>query len=129
AGEPVRLRPALYGDILRKRISEHSNDLRDWEYQGMISGDERDRLQAVHRSILADEDHWIIDARRLTIAQSILYTSTWTVVVAVALLAWLVRDELSPALKWILPSIGSGVLLIVGLFAERRKEPLAAASF
>jgi serine/threonine protein kinase len=36
AGEPARLRPALYGDILRRRISEYSNDLRNWEHQGMI---------------------------------------------------------------------------------------------
>lgn len=129
AGEPVRLRPALYGDILRKRISEHSNDLQNWEYQGMISSDERDRLQAVHRRILADEDHWIIDARRLTVAQSVLYTSTWIVVVAVGLLTWLVRDELSGTLRWTLPLLGTGVLLITGLFAERRKESLASASF
>lgn len=129
AGEPVRVRPALYGDILRKRISEHSNDLQNWEYQGMISADERDRLQAVHRRILADEDHWIIDARRLTIAQSVLYTSTWIVVVAVGLLTWLVRDELSSVLRWTLPLAGTGVLLAAGLFAERRKEALAAASF
>ena len=52
ANEPVRLRPALYGDILRRRISEYSNDLLNWEHQGMISSDERDRLQVVHRRIL-----------------------------------------------------------------------------
>lgn len=129
AGEPVRVRPALYGDILRKRISEHSNDLQNWEYQGMISSDERDRLQAVHRRILADEDHWIVDARHLTIAQSVLYTSTWVVVVAVGLMAWLVRDELPSLLRWTLPLAGTGVLLAMGLFAERRKESLAAAAF
>jgi serine/threonine protein kinase len=129
AGEPARLRPALYGDILRRRISEYSNDLRNWEHQGMISADERDRLQVVHRRILADEDHWIIDARRLTLAQTVLYTSTWVVVIAAALLVWLVRAELSPALRWMLPLAGTGALLAVGWLAAWRQEALASAAF
>src|ERR1051325_1969367 len=103
AGEPTRLRPALYGDILRRRISEYSNDLVNWEHQGIISPDERDRLEVVHRRILADEDHWLVDARRLTLAQTVLYTSTWIVVIAAGLLVWLVRSELSPVLRWFLP--------------------------
>jgi serine/threonine protein kinase len=129
AGEPARLRPALYGDILRRRISEYSNDLRNWEHQGMISADERDRLQVVHRRILADEDHWLIDARRLTLAQTVLYTSTWVVVIAAALLVWLVRAELSPALRWMLPLGGTGALPAVGWLAAWRQEALASAAF
>ncbi|HWN97610.1 MAG TPA: serine/threonine-protein kinase [Methylomirabilota bacterium] len=129
AGEPVRLRPALYGDILRRRVSEYSNDLANWEHQGMISGDERDRLQVVHRRILADEDHWLIDARRLTLAQTVLYTSTWIVVIAAGLLVWLVRAEVSPALRWLLPLFGTSALLGVGLLAQSRREPLAAGAF
>lgn len=129
AGEPARLRPALYGDILRRRISEYSNDLSNWEHQGMISADERDRLQVVHRRILADEDHWLIDARRLTLAQTVLYTSTWVVVIAAALLVWLVRAEMSPLLRWLLPLGGTGALLAVGWLAAWRKEALASAAF
>lgn len=128
-GEPVRLRPALYSDILRRRISEYSNDLVNWEHQGMISSDERDRMQVVHRRILADEDHWLIDARRLTLAQTILYTSTWTVVIAAGLLVWLARGELSPALRWSLPLFGTVALVVVGCLAETRKEAMASASF
>jgi len=129
AGEPVRLRPALYSDILRRRISEYSNDLVNWEHQGMISSDERDRLQVVHRRILADEDHWLIDARRLTLPQTILYTSTWTVVLAAGLLVWLARDDVTPAMRWSLPLFGTVVLVAVGWLAERRKEALASAAF
>jgi hypothetical protein len=70
-----------------------------------------------------------VDARRLTLAQSVLYTSTWIVVVTVGLLVWLVREELSSPLRWILPLFGTSILLGVGLLAERRKESLAAASF
>jgi hypothetical protein len=129
AGEPVRLRPSLYSDILRRRISEYSNDLLNWEHQGMISGDERDRLQVVHRRILADEDHWFIDARRLTLPQTILYTSTWLVVIAAGMLVWLVRGELSPVQRWLLPLFATTALVAVGLRAEFRKEALASAAF
>lgn len=129
AGEPARLRPALYGDILRRRISEYSNDLVNWEHQGIISSDERDRLEVVHRRILADEDHWLIDARRLTLPQTVLYTSTWIVVVAAGLLVWMVRSDLSPPLRWIFPLSGTMALIAVGVLAQGRGDAMAAASF
>ena len=129
AGEPVRLRPALYGDILRRRISEYSNDLLNWEHQGIISMDERDRLEVVHRRILADEDHWLVDARRLTLAQAILYTSTWVVVLASGYAVWMVREDLSVFWRTALPLLSTGVLVAVGLLAERRRDVLASAAF
>jgi serine/threonine protein kinase len=129
AGEPVRLRPALYGDILRRRISEYSNDLVNWEHQGIIAADERDRLEVVHRRILADEDHWLVDARRLTLAQTVLYTSIWVVVLASGFIVWLARAELSPVWRWLLPLFSTSALVSVGLLAEWRKEAMASAAF
>jgi len=129
AGEPARLRPALYGDILRRRISEYSRDLLNWEEQGIISSDERDRLEVVHRRILADEDHWLVDARRLTLAQTVLYTSTWIVVLASGYVVWLLREELPAFWRAFLPVFSTGALVVVGLLAEFRKEALASAAF
>lgn len=129
AGETVRLRPALYGDILRRRITEYSNELAHWEQQGMVSSDEKDRLQTIHRRILADEDHWIVDARRISIAQTILYTGTWLVVLAAAFFVWLVRTDLSSPATW-LASLACTVWLTgAGFLSSRRREPLASASF
>lgn len=129
AGEPVRLKPRLYDDLLRRRVSEYSGEITNWEAQGIISREERDQLQVLHRRLLADEDHWIIDARRLTLAQTVLYTSTWVVVVAAVLLVWLAREDLSSALRWLAPVTATLSLLGVGVVAERRREKLAAASF
>ena len=128
AGEPARLRPALYRDILRRRIAAHIDDLREWERQGMISPQEGDRLSLVYRRILADEDHWIVDARKLTLTQTILYTASWVVVVAAVLLVWLARNDVSPVVRWLAPVAGSAFLLGVGFFAHSRKEHLASAS-
>jgi serine/threonine protein kinase len=52
AGEPVRLRPALYTDILRRRLTEYAQEVVKWRHQGMISQDEADRMETVHRRIL-----------------------------------------------------------------------------
>lgn len=129
AGEPVRLRPALYGDILQRRLSEHSTEAESWARQGMITRPDADRLQEMHRRLLAEEDHWIIDAPRITPVQTVLYTSSWLVVVTSVLLVWLVRDELASFGRWSLPMLGTLCLLGVGLVAHRRRDALASASF
>ena len=96
-GEPVRLKPKLYDDLLRRAISEQSNQAEAWESQSIISREERDALKIIHRRLLADEDHWIIDARRITPMQAILSAATWLTVVATVLTVWMLRDELAAA--------------------------------
>ena len=128
-GEPVRLKPKLYGDLLRRTISEHENQALIWESQSIISRDERDALETIHRRLLADEDHWIIDARRITPLQTILSAATWLTVVATVLTVWMLRDDLTPPWRWVLPMFFTGALLLAGHFARRAKETLAAATF
>ena len=128
-GEPVRLKPKLYDDLLHRSISEYSSQARGWESQSIISRDERDALEVVHRRLLADEDHWIIDARRITPLQTILSGATWLAVVATVLTVWMLRKELSPTWRWILPAYFTLTLLLAGHTARRQREPLAAATF
>jgi len=128
-GEPVRLKPKLYDDLLRRTISEHENQAQLWESQAIISRDERDALEIIHRRLLADEDHWIIDARRITPLQTILSAATWLTVVATVLTVWMLRDELTSPWRWLLPACFTGALLLAGHLAQRWKENLAAATF
>jgi len=128
-GEPVRLKPKLYDDLLRRTISEHANQAQQWQSQSIISREERDALEIIHRRLLADEDHWIIDARRITPLQTILSAATWLTVVATVLLVWMLRNELSTPWRWGLPVFFTGTLLLAGDFARRTKENLAAATF
>jgi len=128
-GEPVRLRPKLYDDLLRRSISEYSSQARAWEGQSIISREERDSLEVVHRRLLADEDHWIIDARRITPLQTILSVGTWLAVVATVLTVWMLRDELGPPWRWLLPTYLTATLLLAGQAARRERETLAAATF
>ncbi len=128
-GEPVRLKPKLYDDLLRRTISEHSNQAQQWQSQSIISREERDALEIIHRRLLADEDHWIIDARRITPLQTILSAATWLTVVATILMVWMLRNELAAPWRWALPLFFTGALLLAGHFARRTKENLAAATF
>jgi serine/threonine protein kinase len=128
-GEPVRLKPKLYDDLLRRSISEYSGQARAWESQSIISRDERDALEVVHRRLLADEDHWIIDARRITPLQTILSGATWLAVVATVLTVWMLRNDLGPMWRWILPTYFTLTLLLAGHMARREREPVAAATF
>jgi serine/threonine protein kinase len=128
-GEPVRLRPRLYGDLLRRSVTEYSARASAWQNQNIISGEENDALQGLHRRLLADEDHWIIDARRVTVLQTILSGGTWLAVVATILTVWILRDELGPLGRWLTPLGFTIALLAAGFAALRRRDELAAATF
>ena len=128
-GEPVRLKPKLYDDLLRRSISEYSTQARTWQSQSIISRDERDALETVHRRLLADEDHWIIEARRITPLQTIFSGATWLAVVATVLTVWMLRDELAAPWRWLLPTYFTAALFIAGYSARRQRESLAGATF
>lgn len=128
-GEPVRLKPKLYGDLLRRSISEYASQAQAWESQSIISSEERDSLEIVHRRLLADEDHWIIDARRITALQALLSGATWLTVVATVLTVWMLRDDLASPWRWLVPTLFTAGLLGAGQMARREKDPLAAATF
>lgn len=128
-GEPVRLKPKLYEDLLRRSISEYSTQAQTWESQSIISRDEHDALESVHRRLLADEDHWIIEARRITPLQTILSGATWLAVVATVLTVWMLRDDLGPPWRWMFPTYFTATLFLAGYAARRQRESLAAATF
>jgi serine/threonine protein kinase len=128
-GEPVRLKPKLYDDLLRQSISEYSRQAQGWQSQNIISREERDALETMHRRLLADEDHWIIDARRITFFQTILSGATWLAVVAIVLTVWMLREELGPGWRWALPTGFTAILFLAGYAAKRAGEKVAAATF
>ncbi len=128
-GEPVRLKPKLYDDLLRRTIGEQATQAQMWQSQNIISREEHDALEIIHRRLLADEDHWIIDARRITPLQTILSAATWLTVVATVLMVWMLRDELTPPWRWVLPVSFTVALLLAGHRARRAGDSLAAATF
>lgn len=128
-GEPVRLRPKLYDDLLRRSLSEYSHQASAWQSQSIISHEERDSFEVLHRRLLSEEDHWIIDARRITPLQTILTLGTWLGVVAIALTVWLLRTELGAPWRWLFPALCTLTLLGAGALARRSRDALASATF
>lgn len=128
AREAIQLRPALYGDLLRRTVAKHGDELSRFEDQGMISSRERDRLQSVYQRILDDEDHWILDARKLSLTQLLITLGTWVTVVSALFSVWLIRDEISAQMRWSAPVTASLLLIGFGTYAQIRREVVAAAS-
>jgi len=128
-GDAVRLRPVLYGDILKRGVTGQLIELDGWERQAMVSRVEADRVRTVLRRILADEDHWALDARRLSLPQTLLNAGIWLVVVAIGLLVWRGREQLDSTMRLAIPSAGCLVLLIAGAVLVVRRQIETAAVF
>jgi serine/threonine-protein kinase len=128
-GEPVLLRPRLYDDMLHRTVTEYGSLARSWEDQNIISAEERDSLEVVHRRLLTDEDHWLVEARRITPVQTLLSGGTWLAVVAAVLSVWMLREDLGPIWRWLFPTAVTLVLMGAGHLARQRSEDLASATF
>lgn len=130
SGESVRLRPALYSDILKNNIARHDEELQEWSRQGLISSREKDHLDLVYRRILEEEDHWIADARSLTRKQILLYAGAWSGVVATVLLAFFTfKVEPGDLTRWLGPTLISVFLIVAGEIARRNNDRMVAATF
>ncbi len=130
AGDSIRLRPALYTDILKRNISRHGEDLDEWSQQGLISGDEKDRLDLVYRRIIEEEDHWIADARSLTLKQILLYAGAWIGVMATALFAFYsFKEDPGELARWLAPTSICLLLIGAGEFARRNEDRMVSAVF
>ncbi|MHC4931270.1 MAG: serine/threonine-protein kinase, partial [Planctomycetota bacterium] len=129
AGEPVRLRPVLYRDIVRTRIAGHDQDLEQCARQGIVDGVERDRLGAAYRRVLSDETPWVFDPRRVSLAQSLLLAGTWATVVGAALFVWFAPQEIPATERWAIPAACFAALFLAGVNASFRREERAAATF
>src|SRR5690606_26500837 len=97
--------------------------------QAMVSPGEADGVRGGLRRSLADEDHWILAARRLSWPQTVLHGGVWVAVVAVARLVWRGREALSPPERWLLPAGGFVLLLVSGLGLRAREQLAASAVF
>jgi len=128
-GEPARLRPALFRDTLRRDASAGLERARSWSAQGLIPPDEGDGLLAVYRRVLEEDDPWVLDARRLSLPQTVVYAATWVVVLGAAFLVWYAREPFAPAARVAIPGGCFAILFGLGLFAHLRREAVASAAF
>jgi hypothetical protein len=65
----------------------------------------------------------------VTLLQTILSGGTWLAVVATVLTVWILRNELRPLARWLIPVAFTVTLLLAGYAARRKRDDLAAATF
>ena len=86
AGESVLANPSSYSRLISGRITHHLRELTGWRQDKILSEYEFDALQKLYSRLLEREDAWILEVRRLSLAQVTLYLGAWVLVVGAALL-------------------------------------------
>jgi hypothetical protein len=107
AGEPVLAVPSSYSRLTAAKIEQHLRELQGWKQDHIVSEYEFDALRKGYDRLVEREDAWIMQVRRLTLAQVTLYLGAWVLVVGAALI-FLFRY---PALS------GTPAVLLVGTAA------------
>jgi hypothetical protein len=122
AGQPVRVRPHHYRDLVRAGLREHGAQLDLWEQQGIATADQRDAVEVVYRRISDQEEHWLFDTRRITLRRVALYAGCALFAAAITAFAWFGGTGM-------LPLIAVVVVFGAGLFAQLRDELAGACAF
>ncbi len=86
AGEPVLAAPSGYARRMSGGIEQHLRELDGWRQDRILSDYEYDALRKPYDRLVEREDAWIMEVRRLSLAQVALYLGAWLVVVGSALL-------------------------------------------
>ncbi len=86
AGEPVLAAPTSYTRRMSGKVEQHLRELDGWRQDRILSDPEYDALEKDYARLVEKEDAWIMEVRRLSIAQVTLYLGAWILVVAAALL-------------------------------------------
>ncbi len=86
AGEPVLAAPGSYGRRMAGKIREHLRELEGWRQDHILSDLEFDALRRGYDRLIEREDAWIMEARKLSLAQVGLYVGAWIMIVGAALI-------------------------------------------
>jgi Protein kinase domain len=108
AGEGVLALPTSYSHLIAGCIERHLRELEGWKADQVISDSEYDTLRKAYDRLTEPEDAWIMQARRLSLAQVSLYLGAWLLVVGAALVFLFQIPRLSGAAS--MAVVGSAAL-------------------
>src|SRR5260370_1563117 len=86
AGEPVLAYPASYTRMLSGKIEQHMRELDGWRRDQILTEYEYEAFRKGYGRLIERDDAWIMEMRRLSLAQVSLYLGAWVLIVAAALL-------------------------------------------
>lgn len=132
AGETVLARPRRLYTRFADELESHLADTERWRRQGLATDDEvraiRDGLQALQRP----ESPWILDSRRLSPSQVVMYVGAWMLVLALTVGVWNTRDvwrQHGEPLPWVVPVSLAFCVTLAGVVLSRLGEQRAALGF
>jgi predicted Ser/Thr protein kinase len=102
AGEPVLAMPGAYDRLLAGQRERHVLEVEGWRRDHLISDGEYDALKRGYGRLADRDDAWILEARRLSMSQVILYLGAWLMVTAGAIAVTMRVSGLS---GWAAPAV------------------------
>jgi hypothetical protein len=115
AGEPVLAVPSAYERITAEKIEQHLRDLDGWRTDQVISEAEHDTLRRGYDRLFEREDAWIMEVRRLSLAQVSLYLGEWLLVTGAALIFLFKYQALQGTLAVAIVTIATALTGYVGV--------------
>jgi serine/threonine-protein kinase len=85
AGEEVLAVPTSYARLIAGKMEQHLRELEGWKQDQIVSDSEYDALRKAYGRLSEPEDAWIMQLRRLSLAQVSLYFGAWVLVIGAAL--------------------------------------------
>jgi serine/threonine-protein kinase len=129
AGEPVLAAPKVYASMMAGKIAQHLRELEGWRQDRILSDHEYDSLRKHYSRLSEPEDAWILQVRRLSLAQVSLYLGAWLLVVGAALLFLFEFRELRGVLPVAIAAAATVPTLLYGLNLWKRGRKRAGVAF
>jgi serine/threonine protein kinase len=81
AGESVIASPKSYSRLMSGRIAGHLKELEQWKHDRILSEYEHDSFRKLYDRLVDREDAWIMEMRRFSLMQVLLYLGAWILVI------------------------------------------------
>ncbi|MGA2264530.1 MAG: hypothetical protein ABSH28_24245, partial [Acidobacteriota bacterium] len=122
ASEPVQASPTSYSRIMAGKIAQHLRDLEGWKQDHILSLYEYDSFRKLYDRLVDREDAWILEVRRLSLAQVALYLGAWVLVVGAMLVVLFRYDRLSDTSAVLLSVAAAAPTAWIGIRCWKRGQ-------
>jgi predicted Ser/Thr protein kinase len=129
SGEPVLALPSSYSRMMSGKIEQHLRELRGWKQDEILSEHEFDGFKKVYDRLVEPEDAWIMEVRRLSVAQVSLYLGAWLLVTGAALIVLFQYLGLSGAMAVLVVAAGAAPTGYLGIRSWKRGNSRVAIAY
>lgn len=128
-GEDVLARPSQLANELAQEISQHQQKLTAWKGSGMITEREFDHLVNCYDRMLSPHDSWIMEARRISLPQVLLYMGSWVVVIGAVLSLIYGWEDVERQWRALPVALATVALLACGVVFWKKRETSVGLGF